>query len=66
MKMRHILIVFLSLVCAGVLNAQNKAKADDYDVYLLIGQSNMAGRGYMTEKDKEVFDKAYSYVEQYY
>ena len=57
MKMRYFLIVFLSLVCAGFLDAQNKAKADEYDVFLLIGQSNMAGRGYMTEKDMKVIDE---------
>lgn len=29
---------------------------DKYDVFLLIGQSNMAGRGSMIEGDSEVFD----------
>ena len=29
----------------------------DYDIFLLIGQSNMAGRGYMTAADQEVFDQ---------
>lgn len=28
----------------------------DYDVFLLIGQSNMAGRGIMTAADQQVFD----------
>ena len=33
---------------------------DKYDIYLLIGQSNMAGRGYMTDADKtEKVDKVY-------
>lgn len=30
---------------------------ETYDVFLLIGQSNMAGRGTMTEEDKTIFDK---------
>ena len=32
-------------------------EGSDYDVFLLIGQSNMAGRGYMTAADQEVFDE---------
>lgn len=31
----------------------------DYDVYLVIGQSNMAGRGEMTESDKDVIPGVY-------
>ena len=31
-------------------------EGSDYDVFLLIGQSNMAGRGYMTAADQEAFD----------
>ena len=30
---------------------------DGYDVFLLIGQSNMAGRGTMLEEDAQVFDE---------
>ena len=30
--------------------------ADDYDVFLLIGQSNMAGRGSLVSGDESVFD----------
>lgn len=58
MKLRFMLAFLLALLCSCCLtSAQEKAVSDEYDVFLLIGQSNMAGRGYMTEKDKEVFDK---------
>lgn len=33
------------------------ADAQEYDVFLLIGQSNMAGRGWMIEGDENVFDE---------
>ena len=48
------------LICLGsvfYLTAEDKADSSDYDVYLLIGQSNMAGRGYMIEGDEDVFDE---------
>ena len=32
------------------------AEGTEYDVFLLIGQSNMAGRGTMTAADQQVFD----------
>ena len=51
------LLVSLCFTCFWNAYAYDKAGSDEYDVYLLIGQSNMAGRGYMTEKDKKVFDK---------
>lgn len=31
--------------------------AQEYDVFLLVGQSNMAGRGWMIEGDEQVFDE---------
>lgn len=31
--------------------------AQEYDVFLLIGQSNMAGRGWMLDQDRQVFDE---------
>ena len=40
-------------VCMAVLYAQ----AQEFDIYLLIGQSNMAGRGWMIEGDEQVFDE---------
>ena len=55
-----------ALICALILVSCGSArKADissaqaegEYDVYLLIGQSNMAGRGIMIEGDEQVFDK---------
>ena len=33
------------------------SSAQEYDVFLLIGQSNMAGRGIMIEGDENVFDE---------
>lgn len=36
-------LILLSVAAAG--------RARKYDVYLLVGQSNMAGRGYLTEED---------------
>ena len=50
-------LILLMCTCFLSASAQDKVDSDEYDVFLLIGQSNMAGRGYMTEKDKEVFDK---------
>ena len=58
MKSRFISVLILLLcTCFLSASAQDTANSGEYDVFLLIGQSNMAGRGYMTEKDKEVFDK---------
>ena len=39
----------------GIFNVSAQEK--EYDVFLLIGQSNMAGRGYMIEGDEEVIHK---------
>ena len=50
------LLAILS-VCFMSAYAQDNAKRGDYDVYLLIGQSNMAGRGYMIEGDEDVIDE---------
>ena len=39
----------------GILKIEDK-----YDIYLMIGQSNMAGRGYLLDSDKtEVVDRVY-------
>ena len=59
MKNRIFLLAFLAFLCSGFINAtaQDSAGRDEYDVFLLIGQSNMAGRGYMVEGDEDVFDE---------
>ena len=60
MKCRLFILTLLSLLCGCVLDASAREKAplqDDYDVFLLIGQSNMAGRGYMIPGDEEIIDK---------
>lgn len=56
MKNRHIrlsiLLLGLSLLFQdGALNAQSVSLPKKFDVYLLIGQSNMAGRGELLEED---------------
>ena len=50
---RIFLLCFLLSGCLFSVYAQE----NDYDVFLLIGQSNMAGRGYMVEGDDEIIDK---------
>lgn len=59
MKLRSIRLMLLAIlsVCFMSAYAQDNAKRGDYDVYLLIGQSNMAGRGYMIEGDEDVIDE---------
>lgn len=46
----------LTLLLIVSLLAAFSAAAQEYDVYLLIGQSNMAGRGEILPEDKEVID----------
>lgn len=71
MKLKYLFIVFLSLSCLTVFaSCTGKPDAPDpvggtdggqpkkeYDVFLLIGQSNMAGRGLMLEGDENVFSE---------
>lgn len=52
-----ILLVSIGLIFMLSLSAKDKVQYDQYDVFLLIGQSNMAGRGYMLEEDMQVFDE---------
>lgn len=52
---RFRLITFLLFLSGSVLSSS--AQEDTYDVFLMIGQSNMAGRGYMIEGDDEVYDE---------
>lgn len=58
MRLRFILASILSFLCCVSVFAQ-----EEYDVFLLIGQSNMAGRGYMLEGDREVFDENVSILD---
>lgn len=53
MNRHYIIITLLIFLFSGFVNAFGQ----EYDVFLLIGQSNMAGRGYMLEEDKLVFDE---------
>ena len=59
MKLKFILAAVLSALCGycSSASAQDVSGHEDYDVFLLIGQSNMAGRGYMAEGDEDVFDE---------
>ena len=55
--MKHVFLTFMSLLCGCCISVSAQEAIDDgYDVFLLIGQSNMAGRGYMLDGDDEVFD----------
>lgn len=50
-----ILFTLLLLVSCGGAKSVKTAQAEgEYDVFLLIGQSNMAGRGYMIEGDEDI------------
>jgi hypothetical protein len=59
MKTKFFLILSLLLfISCGTVRQTTAAQAEgEYDVFLLIGQSNMAGRGWMIEADEQVFDK---------
>ncbi|MFR9602648.1 MAG: sialate O-acetylesterase [Rikenellaceae bacterium] len=46
-----LLTLLLLAVVATPLYAKKKSSKEKFDVYLLIGQSNMAGRGYMIPSD---------------
>lgn len=61
---RFSLVILLSFGLVNVWAAPRSSKArekgksssGEYDVFLLIGQSNMAGRGYMIEGDEDIID----------
>lgn len=57
MKRVYFLSTVLLFLFAGHAEVFTQEQGDEYDVFLLIGQSNMAGRGYMLEQDKGVFDE---------
>lgn len=67
MRTRVIIITIISIVCCALLSScgstsslNTTEKQVGYDIYLLIGQSNMAGRGKMIEGDQNVFsDKVF-------
>lgn len=55
---KFLVILALILLLPGSLDAAKKKKGaeDIFDVYLLIGQSNMAGRGWLFPSDQDVLD----------
>lgn len=57
MNLRSLLLGLLSFLTVCVCSVQAKNVSEEYDVFLLIGQSNMAGRGYMIDGDKDIIDK---------
>ena len=56
--MKRIFFTILFSLIAGI-SMLVYGQQSDYDVYLVIGQSNMAGRGEMTEADKDVIPGVY-------
>ena len=46
---KNVSFCLCAAVCAILFGAYNDS--DDYDIYLLIGQSNCAGRGYFLPED---------------
>lgn len=54
MRLKIVLSYLLFFLCGCFASVSAQ---DEYDVFLLIGQSNMAGRGYMVEGDEDVFDE---------
>lgn len=48
MKRNFLMLLVMAVFCMFDVAAKDKG---EYDVFLLIGQSNMAGRGYMIESD---------------
>lgn len=56
--MKRIFSTILFSLIAGI-SMLVYGQHSDYDVYLVIGQSNMAGRGEMTEADKDVIPGVY-------
>ena len=59
MRLRFLLIFIISVFYGYIsdLSAQDVQKNGEYDVFLLIGQSNMAGRGHMIDGDEEIIDE---------
>lgn len=61
LDMRRVSLILLTMLllvsCGGTKSVRTAQAEGEYDVFLLIGQSNMAGRGYMLEGDDQVFDK---------
>lgn len=56
--MKRIFSTILFSLVAGI-SMLVYGQQSDYDVYLVIGQSNMAGRGEMTEADKDIISGVY-------
>jgi hypothetical protein len=46
-----LILLFLVIGCNQHISSQNKRDLEDMDLYLLIGQSNMAGRGKIENKN---------------
>lgn len=56
--MKRIFSTILFSLIAGI-SMLVYGQHSDYDVYLMIGQSNMAGRGEMTDSDKDIIPGVY-------
>lgn len=57
--MKRILFSLCILVISASLYAGDQSKNDKLDVFLFIGQSNMAGRGYITDNYKDSVENVY-------
>ena len=52
-------VIYRFPVMEYVINSQDSGEQEGYDIYLCIGQSNMAGRGEIKTEDKGVRDGVY-------
>jgi len=70
--MSKALFLFLSLLCHlsiaqvsdNVVDSVTDQSGRQLDIYLVIGQSNMAGRATIREEDKETIDRAFLFTGQ--
>lgn len=57
--MKHILLSLCLLIISVATYAGDKSTDTKLDIFLFIGQSNMAGRGYITDNYKDSIDNVY-------
>lgn len=61
--MQRIIITLIMLLCGSFIFAQTPVETPkNLDLYLVIGQSNMAGRAPIREQDRAAVDGAYLYT----
>ena len=57
--MRKLIAVIVTFVLLGAGCSQQNSKRRNFHLYLLAGQSNMAGRGKVIEQDKQTHSRVY-------